>query len=77
MLGRFTSDISDPRYYDARLFKGGGKGGAKPPAPTPTPKREDVATPENDLDKAAKRRGVGATLISDQTKLGSTGKLGG
>ena len=43
----------------------------------PIPKREDVATPENELAKRSKRRGVGATLISDQSKLGSSGTLGG
>ena len=43
----------------------------------PTPKREDVATPDKELAKRAKRRGVGATLLSDQSKLGADGKLGG
>lgn len=46
-------------------------------APKPVPKREDVATPEAELAKRARRRGVAATLISDQTKLGVDGKLGG
>jgi len=77
MLRRFIHDPSDPRFYDRRLFKGGGKGGSAPPPPKPAPKREDVATPENELDRQARRRGVGATILSDQSKLGESGKLGG
>lgn len=46
-------------------------------APKPAPKREDVATPEKTLQQRAKRRGVAATLLSNQAKLGSDGKLGG
>lgn len=45
--------------------------------PAPVPKREDVDTPKTTLKQRAKRRGVASTLLSDQTKLGADGKLGG
>lgn len=38
------------------------------------PKREDVATPDSELSRRARRRGVAATLLSDV--LGGSGKLG-
>ena len=46
-------------------------------APKLPPKREDVPTPESELRRRAKRRGVAATLISEENILGGRGRLGG
>ena len=52
---------------------------AKPklPAVKKIPLRQDVPTPESELARRAKRRGVASTLISEENILGGRTKLGG
>ena len=40
------------------------------------PLRQDVPTPESELARRAKRRGVAATILSEENILGGRTKLG-
>ena len=46
------------------------------PAVKKTPLRQDVPTPESELARRAKRRGVAATILSEENILGGRTKLG-